>query len=80
MTPEEIYSNIVVSFKNFSAFHSTDQLAVLSNINFNFKKGQKYFIIGKHGSGKSSLLFSLLDEIPITQGNISINGKLGGAN
>lgn len=39
----------------------------LHNINFRAKKGELVFIIGKIGCGKSSLLYSLLGEMPKTE-------------
>lgn len=41
---------------------------VFKNINFDVYKGDFIYIIGKTGSGKSSLLKALYAEIPITEG------------
>ncbi len=37
---------------------------MLSDVNFSFKPNDKVAIIGKIGSGKTSLLMSILGEIP----------------
>ena len=54
---------------------------VLKNINFKIKKGELIAIIGEVGSGKSSLLESILNSLillnPINCSGIHINGKLG---
>ncbi len=50
-------------------------LVVLKNINFKFKKGKTYSLVGPSGSGKSTLLniLSLIDRP--TSGNLIINNK-----
>ncbi|MBO7255153.1 MAG: ATP-binding cassette domain-containing protein [Paludibacteraceae bacterium] len=45
---------------------------VLKDINFQVKKGEFIYLLGKVGSGKSSLLKSLYAEVPIKKGNASI--------
>lgn len=45
---------------------------VLKDINFQVKKGEFIYLLGKVGSGKSSLLKSLYAEVPIEKGNASI--------
>ena len=54
---------------------------VLKNINFNIKKGELIGIIGEVGSGKSSLLQSILNSLilinPTNCSGIHINGKIG---
>ena len=46
---------------------------VLNEINLKVKKGQLVAIIGKIGSGKSSLLNAIMAEIDKTQGKVRIN-------
>jgi len=48
-----------------------DQI-VLKGISFKFEKGQSVAVIGKVGSGKTSLLMSILQEMPILEGTIKI--------
>jgi len=45
-------------------------------ISNHIKRGEKIGIVGKIGSGKSSLLLSLLNEVPNTLGKLSFKGDL----
>jgi cell division transport system ATP-binding protein len=51
-----------------------DGHAVLSNISFEIAKGEFVFLVGRTGSGKSSLLKTLYADLPLTSGEISIAG------
>ncbi|KAK7270926.1 hypothetical protein RJT34_26451 [Clitoria ternatea] len=48
----------------------------LRNIDLEVRPGQKIAICGEVGSGKSSLLATILGEVPHTKGNITVYGKL----
>ena len=45
-----------------------DEYVILHNASFSLRSGEFVYVIGKVGSGKSSLLKSLYCEIPISQG------------
>ncbi|KAF5549201.1 multidrug resistance-associated [Fusarium mexicanum] len=67
-----------VTFESVSATydtqtHDTPSLA-LSNITFTIKAGEKVGICGRTGSGKSSLMASLMGLLPCHQGRIFIDG------
>jgi cell division transport system ATP-binding protein len=62
----------VVRVKEASIFQ--DQSTVLSNISFEIEKGEFVFMIGRTGSGKSSLLKTLYADLPLRQGDISVAG------
>lgn len=51
----------VISFKNVSVFQK--KLLVLQDISFTIRPGEFVYLIGKTGSGKSSILKSLIAEI-----------------
>ena len=50
------------------------QNAVLDNISFEIEKGEFVFIIGRTGSGKSSLLKTLYADLPLRLGDINVAG------
>jgi cell division transport system ATP-binding protein len=62
----------VLRVKEASIFQ--DQNPVLSNISFEIEKGEFVFIIGRTGSGKSSLLKTLYADLPLRLGDISVAG------
>lgn len=50
---------------------------VLTDINFEIKKGERLALLGPNGSGKTSLLMAIMgfSDYKVTQGNIIFNGK-----
>ena len=56
----------LIEYKNVSVFHQDDD-AVLNGINFNVDEGEFIYIIGKVGSGKSSLLRTFYAELDIEE-------------
>src|SRR3954471_17529049 len=65
-------SDPVVRVKDASIFQGSD--AVLQNISFDVDKGEFVFLIGRTGSGKSSLLKTLYADLPLRLGDISVAG------
>jgi len=53
-----------------------DNTPILKNISYEFKKGEKYAIIGGSGSGKSTLIKTILGYYPGYTGDIFINGNV----
>jgi len=51
-----------------------DNNAVLDNLSFEIEKGEFVFLIGRTGSGKSSLLKTLYGDLPLRLGDINIAG------
>jgi len=51
-----------------------DHNTVLSDINFDIEKGEFVFLVGRTGSGKSSLLKTLYADLPLRLGDIHVCG------
>jgi cell division transport system ATP-binding protein len=62
--------NLAISLKNVSIFQG-DNL-ILSRVNLDVKKGEHIYLVGKTGSGKSSLLETLYGEVPLMEGEAHI--------
>lgn len=62
----------VVRVKDATIFQ--DNNTVLNNINFEIDKGEFVFLIGRTGSGKSSLLKTLYADLPLHMGEINVVG------
>lgn len=71
--PIELQGN--VQFKSFDFLYPDTNKKVLSNININLIKGHTLGIIGKTGSGKSTLVSSLFKLYNLESGKIFIDGK-----
>ncbi len=62
----------VVSVANANIFQ--DYNTVLSEISFEIEKGEFVYLIGRTGSGKSSLLKTLYADLPLRLGDIQVVG------
>ncbi len=62
----------VVRVKDASIYQ--DNSTVLNNINFEIEKGEFVFLIGRTGSGKSSLLKTLYADLPLHIGDVTVAG------
>ena len=62
----------VISIKNGSVFQHENQ--VLKDINLDINEGDFVYLIGRSGSGKSSLLKTLYADIPAKSGDFNIAG------
>ncbi|KAH8653666.1 hypothetical protein BX600DRAFT_84245 [Xylariales sp. PMI_506] len=72
--PEQWPSQGSVSFKNVSAAYDSDDAPVLKDVSFDIASGQMVGISGRTGSGKSSLLMTLLGFLELRSGSIEIDG------
>lgn len=64
--------NAVLHLENANIYQG-DSL-VLSNVNLTINKGDFYYMIGKTGSGKSSLMKTLYADIPLQEGKGTVVG------
>lgn len=62
----------IISLENVSIFQQKN--LILNNVNLKVNKGEFVYLIGKTGSGKSSLLRTLYGDIKLTQGEGSVAG------
>jgi cell division transport system ATP-binding protein len=62
----------VVSVDNINVYQAGNM--VLSDINFKIEKGEFVYLIGRTGSGKSSLLKTLYADLPLEEGQASVAG------
>ncbi|MBO5026572.1 MAG: ATP-binding cassette domain-containing protein [Bacteroidaceae bacterium] len=61
---------MLIEYKNVDIFQESQQ--VLENVSFTTDEGEFVYIIGKVGSGKSSLLKTLYGELPIGGGEAKV--------
>ncbi|MEM6316390.1 MAG: ATP-binding cassette domain-containing protein [Bacteroidota bacterium] len=64
--------NVIVNLKGVSIYQQ--QSLILDNVNLSIHKGEFTYLIGKTGSGKSSLLKTLYGALPLKKGK----GKVAG--
>lgn len=62
----------VVNISNASIFQEGN--SVLSDVNFSIKKGEFVYLVGRTGSGKSSLLKTLYADLPFRLGQAEVSG------
>ena len=65
-------SDPVIRVKDASIFQ--DNNTVLNTISFEIDKGEFVFLIGRTGSGKSSLLKTLYADLPLHMGQVTVAG------
>ena len=63
----------MIDIENATIFHHYK--TILNNVSLKLNKGDFIYIIGKTGSGKSSLLKTLYSDIPLKMGQIIIDGQ-----
>lgn len=63
-------SSPVVSLREVAIYQDVN--TILSNVNFDIDKGEFVYLVGRTGSGKSSLLKTLYADLPLLTGNASI--------
>ena len=64
-----------IEFKNVSFTYPESGINALKDISFNVKQGETLAIVGKTGSGKSSIVNLLLRNYDVNNGEVLIDGK-----
>ena len=65
-------TNPVVHVKGVSVFQ--DHNTILGDITFDIQKGEFVYMVGRTGSGKSSLLKTLYADLPLRLGEMNVAG------
>ena len=65
-------TDAVVNVKSTNIFQ--DSATVLGDVNFEIQKSEMVYLVGRTGSGKSSLLKTLYADLPLQQGDVTIAG------
>lgn len=65
-----------VAIKVENVYKSFGKTVVLQNINVLFEKGKIHGLIGRNGSGKTMLMKCICGFVPVSSGEIIINGKI----
>ncbi len=64
-----------IQFNNVSYTYPNSGIEALKNVSFTIKEGETFAIIGKTGSGKSTLVNMLMRQFDPTAGQITINNE-----
>jgi ATP-binding cassette, subfamily B, multidrug efflux pump len=64
-----------IEFKNVSYKFSNSSTATLNDLNFKIPKGTKTGIVGRTGSGKSTIINLIFRHIDPSSGEVMVNGK-----
>ena len=73
--PESTPINGTLAFENVGFTYEDTDIVALTNVSFTLDKGQTLAIIGKTGSGKSTILSLISRLYDVNQGKITIDGK-----
>ena len=63
-----------IEFKNVSYTYENSGITALNNISFTLNKGETLGVIGRTGSGKTTILNLLMRQLDITSGELLIDG------
>ncbi|KAK5989321.1 ABC multidrug transporter B [Cladobotryum mycophilum] len=72
--PEDWPTNGTITFEGISASYNSPLEPVLKNISVSINDGEKVAICGRTGSGKSSLISTLLRMLEVDSGTMTIDG------
>lgn len=63
-------NDFIIDLENISVYQN--QVLILTNVNFTVSKGEFVYLIGRTGSGKTSLLKTLYAELPLMDGKARV--------
>ncbi len=69
LSGEIVFDNVSFSYPSRSDF------PVLKDLNFKIKTGEKIALVGKSGSGKSTIINLLMRFYPVTEGSVIVDGS-----
>ena len=73
--PESTPINGTLAFENVGFTYEDTDIVALKNVSFSLENGQTLAIIGKTGSGKSTIISLISRLYDVNQGKITIDGK-----
>ena len=65
-----MHLDITISYKDVAVYQ--DNALILSRVTFDIRKGEFLYMMGRTGSGKSSLLETMYAELPIKEGDARV--------
>ncbi len=65
-------SDYIIDLQDLAVFQKN--ILVLSHVTFSIRKGEFVYLVGKTGTGKSSLLKTLYAELPVMDGQAAVAG------
>lgn len=69
LSGEIVFDNVEFSYS------SRPDFAVLNELNFTIKAGEKIALVGKSGSGKSTIINLIMRFYPVTKGRVRVDGS-----
>lgn len=64
--------NHIISLQDVSVYHR--DILILSNVTLDIQKGEFVYLVGKTGTGKSSLMKTLYADLPWREGKVEVAG------
>lgn len=76
MSPYSLVMNeIFVTWDRSNGLQERESACIIRNLSLSLRHKELVLVIGHSGGGKSTLLMSILGEIPLENGRIQVNGK-----
>ncbi len=72
---DEFHFDGEIEFKNVSYTYPNSGIEAIKNLSFKINKNETFAVVGRTGSGKSTILHLIMRQFDPTSGSIFINGK-----